>query len=92
MLLITDHLENLSVCVSVMRVTNVYQPSFRGLTPTQVVDSQEKVKQKSYVELCLELRPHFSPYVYCTSGLLSREMKALNKRLVLFFARKWNTH
>ena len=58
----------------------------------QALASQEKAKKKKYGKFCSEQRQHFSTYIVCVSGLLGREAKALNKRLVLLLTRKWDTH
>ena len=42
--------------------------------------------------MCFEQRYLFSPYVVCTSELLGKKEKALNKHLVQLLARKWDTH
>ena len=91
-LLISGLWEKQAACVVNTRVINMDQPSYYSSTPAQALASQGKVKKKKYGDLCSEQRRHFSPYVVCVSGLLGREASALNKRIALFLARKWDTH
>ena len=89
-LLVNSLWERQTGCIIDTRVTDTDQPTYLGTSPEKVLHSQEKVKKKHYLKLCLEQRRHFTPYVVCASGMLGREAQEVNKRIAQLLAQKWN--
>jgi hypothetical protein len=76
-------------CLIVICITDVDAKSQRSKDPQKVLEAYKREKKKKYLEACLEQRPHFSPFVVSTDGLLGKESRTYFKKLSMLLAEKW---
>jgi hypothetical protein len=75
-------------CIIDVRVTNT-DATYYALKPSDnVLEAAEKLKEKKYLQACLEQRRHFTPFVVSANGLLVKEAKTVLKVLEVCTATK----
>ena len=72
-----------------IRVTDLDNPSQRGLEPSRVLARHEAEKKRKYSHHCERQRRHFTPLVFSVDGLLGKECAAAQKCLASKLASKW---
>eukprot|EP00978_Attheya_sp_CCMP212_P036537 scaffold166572_cov50-Attheya_sp.AAC.2 len=66
-------------CIIHVRICDTDSNSYLSSTPEKVLRKQEPEKKKKYLQLCLDSRRDFTPYVLSVDGMLATEAKELNK-------------
>lgn len=77
-------------CVVDVKVTDSDTRAHRALSPIKVLAKQEKEKKYKYLQICLDQRLHFSPFVVSVDGMLGVEASAVVKRLARALESKWH--
>ena len=72
-----------------MRVVITDAKSYWEKSPDKCMEEAEKSKNKMYLELFLQKRRHFSPFVASVDGLVGVEATATLKRIASRLASKW---
>ena len=89
-LLVRNMWRNGTSCILDVRMTDTDAKSYRGRNPHRVIESQEREKKKKHLELCLEQRRDFTPFVVSVDGLFGKEAKAVIRRLASLLSEKWS--
>ena len=72
-----------------MRVVSTDAKYHLAKTPEKCLPEAEQVKKKIYLESCLQIRQHLSPFVAYVDGILGVEASAILKRLAIRLATNW---
>ena len=88
-LLIRDLWQQGTDSVHDMRVVNTDALLYVRKSPEKCLHEAERGKKKMYLEDCLQLRRHFSPFVAAVDGLLGVEATATLNRIASRLATKW---
>ena len=80
-LLICDIWKNRTDSVHGMRVMNTDAKSHLAKPREKCLQEKERAKKFMYLEVCLQQRIHFSPFVASVDGLLGAEATATLKRI-----------
>lgn len=77
-------------CIIDVRVVDTDAPSYTTRKPESVLRTHELQKKKKYLQRCLDLRRHFTPFILSVDGLLAFEAQQFVRRLAVLFAEKWH--
>ena len=62
-------------------VTHTNAHSYLPKTPKKLLEDSEKKKKKEYLQACLKLRMHFTPFALSADGMLGYEANMTLKKL-----------
>ena len=65
-----------------MRVVNTDDISYQSKTPEKCLYSAEREKKKNYLNACLNMCQHYTPFVASVGGLLGVEVEVTLERIV----------
>ena len=72
-----------------MLSVNSDSKSHSAKRPEKYLQEAEQAKKKMYLEVCLQKRRHFSPFVSYVNGLMGVEATATLKRIASRLTTKW---
>ena len=75
--------------VHVMHAVNTDTKSYWEKSPNRCLQEAERIKNKIYLEACLQQRQQLSPFVASVDGLLGVEATATLKRIAICLSSKW---